>query len=520
MNALQYLFFTKLKNYFKSYRQNISRLIVLVLFIALLVLSFFSSKGNVTAVRDISELYSILFALYLFAFLMGSIQGLNSGASFYTLSDVNILFLSPIHSKLILLYGLIKQMGTSLFVGLFLLFQYSWLHNLYGISISDLLVILLCYALSIFASNLTAMVIYSFSSQDPQKQKLVKYIVYAFCILIGVIIFLPAMAKIMTGKSLLEAVVLSSSAPIISLVPVAGWLQVLTASWIIGNKAMFVFALLPVLVYLLVAVWLFLKLHSDFYEEVLLATERRHSTLSNAKEGRIADNAPQKIKLEKTGIRRGSGASVLFYKQLLENRRSRVFLLDKFSLIYIAITIAIALMIKQDGLIPVFALSVYLSIFSTAFSRSLKELTLHYAYLIPAKPALKLLAIFTESILKTAVESTIIFIIIGLIYDASVAEILICIFARTSFGILFLAVNILIEKFLKGAMSRVIMIVLYFIILAVLGAPGIIIGVLLSNTISAISTFNFVLIISFIWNILASAGIGYLCRDLLQYPNI
>ncbi len=519
MNALSYLFFIKLKNYFKSFKQNISRLIVLIIFIGLIVVSAFSAKGGTSASRDISELYSILFALYLFAFIAGSVQGLHSGATFYTLSDVNILFLSPINSKLILLYGLIKQMGTSLLIGLFILFQYSWLHNLYGISFADILIILLCYALSIFASNITAMVIYSFSNHDPQKQKLVRFILYAFCIVIGIIIFLPAIAKILTGKSMIEAFVLASSAPVISLVPVAGWLQVLTASWIIGNKVMFIFAFIPVIIYLLIAVWIFFKLHPDFFEEVLLATEMRHTAQSNAMMGKVAENTPQKIKLNKTGIHKGSGASVFFYKQILENKRSRVMLVDKNFLIYFFITLIFAFAMKKIGIVAVFTFSVYMMIFSTALSRGIKELAMHYAYLIPVKPAFKLLAIFMESILKMTVESAITFFVIGLLYKASASEIILYIFARIGFGILFLAGNILMEKVLKGSMSKVIMITLYFIILIALGLPGVLLGILLSHLLSVASAVSFIFMISFIWNIFVSVAIGYLCRDLLQYPH-
>jgi hypothetical protein len=363
------------------------------------------------------------------------------------------------------------------------------------------------------------MVIYSFSNHDPQKQKLVRFILYAFCIVIGIIIFLPAIAKILTGKSMIEAFVLASSAPVISLVPVAGWLQVLTASWIIGNKVMFIFAFIPVIIYLLIAVWIFFKLHPDFFEEVLLATEMRHTAQSNAMMGKVAENTPQKIKLNKTGIHKGSGASVFFYKQILENKRSRVMLVDKNFLIYFFITLIFAFAMKKIGIVAVFTFSVYMMIFSTALSRGIKELAMHYAYLIPVKPAFKLLAIFMESILKMTVESAITFFVIGLLYKASASEIILYIFARIGFGILFLAGNILMEKVLKGSMSKVIMITLYFIILIALGLPGVLLGILLSHLLSVASAVSFIFMISFIWNIFVSVAIGYLCRDLLQYPH-
>ena len=71
--------------------------------------------------------------------------GFKNGASMFTLSDVNLLFPAPIRPRAVLYYGLFRQLGASLLLGLFLLFQYGWLHSLYGVGVGILILIVVLY---------------------------------------------------------------------------------------------------------------------------------------------------------------------------------------------------------------------------------------------------------------------------------------------------------------------------------------------------------------------------------------
>ena len=53
------------------------------------------------------------FAILAFLCVLTVWSGLKSGATFFKMSDVNLLFVSPVSPKTILAYGLIKQMGAS-----------------------------------------------------------------------------------------------------------------------------------------------------------------------------------------------------------------------------------------------------------------------------------------------------------------------------------------------------------------------------------------------------------------------
>ena len=127
MKGMRYLFLTTVKNSLKELLRKPSRLITSLLFVAALALVIVS--GNMGGVpeggdqsRATAELYAIVLALYAVVFVLGINKGLSPGASFYTMSDVNLLFGLPVSPKRILVYGLIKQMGTSLLVGFCLLY--------------------------------------------------------------------------------------------------------------------------------------------------------------------------------------------------------------------------------------------------------------------------------------------------------------------------------------------------------------------------------------------------------------
>ncbi|MGN1214496.1 MAG: putative ABC exporter domain-containing protein, partial [Bacteroidaceae bacterium] len=80
-------------------------------------------------------------------------------------------------------------------------------------------------------------------------------------------------------------------------------------------------------------------INADYYEDVLKATEVSFSAITARKEGKVAENAPRKVKVGKIGLPGGEGASAIAAKHKIENRRSRVFLLDMTSVIMALVTI-------------------------------------------------------------------------------------------------------------------------------------------------------------------------------------
>lgn len=520
MSALKYLFFTNIKNTIKDLKNHPAKLVLIIIFIALIGFVIFA--GNVDTpspgeLRDKHELYAGVFALYATSFVLTIMSGFSSGASFYSMADINLLFMSPISSKKILIFGLIKQMGTSLWIGFFLFYQYAWLQNTYGLGVYGLFAIFVGYCFTMFCAQLTAMTIYSFTSNNEKLKKLLKTLIIALCTIVVVLILKDSL---LPNANKLKAIVDSANATWVSFVPVVGWLMACAVGIMTFNYISIVISLLATIIYVFVLIFLVSRVKADFYEDVLQATEVSFSAITAKKEGKISDN-PKNVKVGKTGINKGFGPNVFFYKHMLENRRTGLLFIDKNSLIFIAVCIFFTLLMKENNsIIPSFAFATYMQVFSIAMGRWIRELTLPYIYMIPEKPFKKLVCAAQENIFKIIVEAIILFIPIGIIVNAPIHEIIICIIARIGFGILFMSGNVLIERVLGSLTSKTLILVLYFLIMILLAVPGFIFGILLLNIFSAISETVVILTTTFVWNTLVSALIIYLCKDILNYAEL
>ena len=129
-SALVYLLMTRLKAQLKELVRKPARIVYLVLVVALFAVALLGGGGDGGAARDARELPALAGAFYglMFVILVGA--GFKNGASMFTLADVNLIFPAPIRARAALYYGLFRQFGASLLLGLFLLFQYGWLHSL------------------------------------------------------------------------------------------------------------------------------------------------------------------------------------------------------------------------------------------------------------------------------------------------------------------------------------------------------------------------------------------------------
>jgi len=521
MKSLAYLFFTTMKNSLKELIKHPSRLIMYLIFIGLIVLVVVSSQlsdADTASVsyRSLNEFGAIVLALYTAMFVLMAHKGLTSGASFFSMPDVNLLFLSPVSPIKILLFGIVKQMGTSLMVGLFIFYQYSWMHNTYGISFGMLLFVFLGYCLTVFCAQLTAMAIYSFSCNSENRKKAIKGVLYAAGLLCAAYLVYPVLAS--GSSDLLGTVADRANSGILEWIPVAGWLKGAVIGALTAGSLHILTGFGLTLAYAAIVILLIAVSNTDYYEDVLQATEITYTAITAQKQGKAAEAIPKNVKVGRTGIGRGFGASTFFYKHLLENRRAGMFYLDISSIIFIVANCIFAFFMKDQGIIAIFAFVTYMQALSSFAGRWLKELLLPYVYLTPVSPFKKLISICGETLLKSAVESVVLYILIGFIIGASPVDIAFCIVARVGFSYLFMAVTILLERLFGSMTNRVMIILLYFLMVLIIAAPGMILGGILMVAIQA--GFWLFLLCSLIWNLGIGSLIFYLCRNILNYAEL
>lgn len=511
MTAITYLFFTTIKNSIKELRKKPGKLVLLLLVAVLIGFSLVGGNAgaSLNEMRDPRELEAILFAFYLVMAVMLILQGLQSGATFYTMPDVNLLFQTPVHPTRVLVYGLVRQMGTSLLMGFFLLFQYTTLHVWYGVSIGGLLLIFVTYGVAVFCAQLTTMLLYIFTAGNEKRQKAVKAGIALLCGGLAAWVLVPAFGS----EAPLAAIVNAASVRPLDLFPIAGWTKAAAAAAFGGGAGKLLIGFGAAAVYCLGFILLITRAHVDFYEDVLQATEVSFNTIAAKKEGRI-QTVPTKVKVGKTGLGGGSGSAVFFYKNQLEDRRAKSFLLDGTSLLMAAMILIVSWFVRGSGLLPIFALGIYCQIFSTMAGRWIRELTLPYVYLIPEPPAKKLWMLCRQNLLKVAVDALIVMLPAGLVLGAPAAEIAAAIAARAGFGVLFMAGTILNERLFGGMTNKILVMIFYLLVMLTIAAPGIVLGTIVGMTLGGSLAAG--LLVTLGWNILCSAAIMYLCRGLLD----
>jgi hypothetical protein len=519
-SPLTYLFLTKLKNQLKSVFKSPGKIIYLVFLIGLIVVTVLggnSAKMSGRTFRDLRELTAGVTVFYSAMFILMSYKGFGNGASMFSMADVNLIFPAPFPQRKVLFYGLFQQMGTSLLLGVFVLFQYSWLHSTFNVGYGVVLLILLGYAVTVFFAQITAMVIYAFTSSDDGRKRLVKAIYFA--VIAAFVVFIAAVS-LGDQMQIVSKAVAAVNGPVVGLFPVSGWVGRAVAGALLGNTLEIVFGLALSIVCLVALVCLIVFGKQDFYEDVLKSSEVAQSAITARKEGRVSDAAPSRVRLGKTGIGKGFGASVFYYKHTLENRRSRLLILEPMSLTFAVITIVMAVFMRKAGLAALFPTATIFQIFTVALGRFNKELLKPYIYLIPEPPLKKMLYALAEMLPSAVLEALLIFIPVALIMGAGPLEAVLVIAARISFAFLFTAVNIVVDRLWGGSASRTTAMLLYFVMLIAMIAPGIVLAVLLVTMNPFLGQTATAFLSLTVCNVPIALLALFLCRNMLQYAEL
>ena len=519
MRPLRYLALTTMKNRLREMVKKPARLIYAIVLLALLAFTMVggSHTGGGGPYHSLDGLTAIVLAFYTIMFIMTANAGFSRGGSIFNLSDATLLFTAPVRPQTILFYGLLRQMGTSLLVGFFLLFQYANLHNFYNVTVFQMAALLVLYGCAIFLGQVAAMMLYAFTSHDQRRQKLCRAVftgVYALCGMWLAARCLPYGLEGIGARAAEQA-----AGGFLYAVPVGGWLSLAAKGTLVGEWSLVVQGVGLCVLLTVILLWLLFRMNPDYYEDVLKSAEISYSAISAQKEGTMREALPANIKVGRTGLRGGWGPSAFFCKHLLENRRSRKFILPANSLLFAVITVIFCVFTKGGGLLPTFLMATYLQLFSAMTTgRFSYELTRPYLYLVPEPALKKLLWALAETMPSMVLDALVVFFPVGVLLRLSPAEFLAAVLARISFGIVYLSADIAVQRIWGGSVSRVLVLLLYLAISLAVMAPGVALA-LAGGLGGDLGTVG-MLLLTVAGNLPASLLVLFLCRNLLQYAEL
>ncbi len=474
MSPLSYLYLTKQKNRIKEYFRSPSKLIFPLAVIIILLMSLFTapSSFNKGEYRSIDEFLSIVFLVYTLLFVDISKNGFSNGAAFFSMADINLAFVSPLKSAKVLFYGILGQLGRSLYMGVVILLQYTLSREYYGITLGTMGVVALGYGITAFLSQIASMFIYILTSSSDKKVrrgKIIYYSVLAFFVIY--VIIKSDMLSSFSFSGILEAV----GDDVLHFMPVSGVVSFLAESIVKHSTAKALFGALITLLYVVLFFLFVSKNKGDYYEDVLASAEASFSAITAAKENPASEGLSRNIKKGKIGIGKGEGALAISQKHKIENRRGKLLFLGRSSFVSIGMTVAYSLAVQGDSL-TAFILSLYSLLIGVSAGRWLKEITMPYIYLIPEKPFKKLLHTVKEQIPSIIFESAVLFVILHFVLSLDIRDTSSMAISRVSFGILFIGTNLIFLKATGKRPTTIVTVMMYSLLSSVFCLPAALCG--------------------------------------------
>ena len=518
MKALAYLVLTQLKNNIKELPRKPGKLVLYILVIVLIgftmVSSFFIRQESIANAP--MYWFKLIFFAFLTMFLILTVQkGVTSGDTIFGMEDVNFLFGSPINSRSILLYGLVRMTKTSFWAGFFILFQSSSLANL-GIDYGGVLIIFAVFIFNTVVLSILSLIIYSVTNGNSRRKLIAK-------VLTGVA-FVPAAlyfaVQYFSANDIIAAVENTVNSIFFNIVPFIGWTSAGTAAILEGNLiAGFGWLALVLLAGIGITVYILFS-RTDYYEDVLVATETAFEKIRAVQEGNMqamhVNNSNSKVKVAKTGIG-GLGSAAIFYKHLRENFRQNRF--GFLNLYMVLMTIGMIIMaVATRGTLDVVIILLMLmgmEIMMIGMGRGLRELYTHYIYMIPEPSLKKVIWSNLEVVFKTLIESVLCIAVPGIIYGDNILVIIAAMIVYTLFAYLLLSVNYFSMR-VDANISQGILMMIYYLAIMLIMAPGAAAAIFAAVVIGGFPGTLLALVILSVWELIMGTLFFFLSRGALH----
>lgn len=444
MNALTWLLKRTFVNRIKELKQKPGRLVLYLLFGILLLASFTAGLiikpdylGDVGINRFV---YISTAAVLVMAYFMIK-NGIEKGSTFYRMADVHHVFTAPLDNKAVMLYGFTRLMFINLTALCFVAIQMPNFKRIFGMESSGVIIILGVTFLMLILSPIITMLLFARVSVKPNEKK---YYIWGLCTVCTALGLWFLISLFISGdiNTALETVLNSK---LMLYTPVIGWFKAMYQPAMgIGSVYSYI-SIVLVLAAISGLVYLLFSSDADYYEDLIKETERKEELIINKRIGKDSLFKTGKARKVKAGLK-GWGANAIFYRQMLEYKKSGFFLFDRRTFIIIGAALASKFIFDDLALPQLLYVGIYLQFVFSFSQKWMIETEQHFIYLIPVSGLKKIWYSTLSGHIKAFSEGVLLFGIAGYIFKSSFTEAALYALVYTGFCALFTYGNVLFKR--------------------------------------------------------------------------
>lgn len=490
MNALIYLYKTTFKNKFKiALRRPITYFwLLFIVFYAVCVP--ISLKSGLLDKLNLATPQGMVILVTIFSFWLSPaniIAYSKRKGLLFKKADSNFMFSTPISPKQILIFAHLKTLGVYLLCNIIILVAGFIMFHLSALNM------LLFFVASMILENIleTSIMLMCYGSEKITEKQRKLTVAAAYAILI-------CFALIAIGVGFKYGLSLNSAiyflkCDAIQMVPVVGWYIAVMRLIFLGPTTLNVICsclyLICVLASLLLAINM--KCTGNYFEDAEKFADDYEELKAKRTEG-IAASLGKKEKFKKAKVTyQGGGGKAIFYKQLLEYKKSKGFILDKTNLFLIVIGniwiyFSLSELEQQPFKVLIMPLIMaYLVICtSTANGKWGREVKSPYTFLIPDTPFKKLWYATLMEHFKNLVYGILFAVPCGIILKVSPIQTVLCVLVYMMMQSNKLYSLVMMEVLIGNTLGKVGKQLFHMFIQAIpmmLSAVGAIIGIFMNS---------------------------------------
>lgn len=430
MRAIWYLYRKTLKNWAKkAVKKPMTYLYLVLILIYGLMLPFSMNLLLTEFGMNTPEVMAAACALMVFWLIPANmISYVKRKGLLYRKGDVHFMFPSPVTPKMALIYAHIKTLGTYMIFNIvilgcgIILFHCTWWQIL--------LYLFVTMVLDAIMEGSLMIILYGSERITEKSRKWIVALCYAF-ILVFVVIGLWDYHKY--GLTL-DSVMNFLHGDKIQMVPVIGWYIGVFHLFLCGPTLCNVIVSILFVVFTAAVCFAAWKMpcNGGYYEDAMKFADDYEELRLKREDGQMA-SLGKKEKFGKAKVTyKGGGAKAIFYKQLLEYKKSKLFFFDKTTILMMVLSAFIGyiwgkdMMDAREFILPL-TMGYMVFCMSTTAGKWGQEIKNPYTFLMPDTPMRKLWYSTLLEHMKSFVCGAIIAIPAGIILKLSVIQIVLCV---------------------------------------------------------------------------------------------